>query len=128
MRRPRQFPVPAQDTGYKCARHRELPGPNRLAERSAGRVETAMLRIEVDVFSGRPNPVVTLSGREADEALERLAPAERIKRGGLRRVPESMLGYRGLIIEHDTDRGRPPRLRYLPRGPIGAQVSPKWGK
>jgi hypothetical protein len=82
-----------------------------------------MLRIEVDVFSGRPNPVITLSGREASEALERLAPVERIKRGGLRPVPDGMLGYRGLIIEQDIDRELPPRFMYLHGDLIGPKLS-----
>lgn len=61
------------------------------------------LRITIDVFSGRPNPVVTLQGLEAGEALQRLRPARKLKRGERLPLPESLLGYRGLIVEQ-TDR------------------------
>ena len=42
------------------------------------------VRITIDIFSGRPNPVVDLTGKQAQAALERLKPAEGIaadKRG-----------------------------------------------
>ena len=32
------------------------------------------LRITIDVFSGRPNPVVEISGRQAKEVLEPIEP------------------------------------------------------
>lgn len=56
------------------------------------------LRITIDVFSGRPNPVLALEGVEEDEALSRLRPEEALE---AEQVPpvESRLGYRGLIIE-----------------------------
>jgi len=61
------------------------------------------LRITFDVFSGRPNPSVVVEGVEEQEVLARLAPARR--RGGRPRpVPESTLGYRGLIIERIEER------------------------
>ncbi|HEX3147310.1 MAG TPA: hypothetical protein VHR66_04460 [Gemmataceae bacterium] len=52
------------------------------------------LRITVDVFSGRPNPVIELDGRETDEALARLRTADEASP-----PVESRLGYRGLIVE-----------------------------
>jgi hypothetical protein len=39
------------------------------------------VRIEIDIFSGRPNPVIELKGKEAREALERLQPVRRLERG-----------------------------------------------
>jgi hypothetical protein len=57
------------------------------------------LRITIDIFSGRPNPVVELKGKDAQRALERLRPVGRLEKEekGLPREPT--LGYRGLIIE-----------------------------
>jgi hypothetical protein len=57
------------------------------------------LKITIDIFSGRPNPIVELKGRDARQALERLRPVRRLEKGekGLPREPT--LGYRGLIIE-----------------------------
>ncbi|HTE53011.1 MAG TPA: hypothetical protein VK698_19295 [Kofleriaceae bacterium] len=69
------------------------------------------LRITFDVFSGRPNPVVVVTGAEEKDLLRRLAPARgRARRGQVRDFPESTLGYRGLIIERiesDTRRQGP---------------------
>ncbi len=56
------------------------------------------LKITIDIFSGRPNPIIELDGKEAADALDRLTPARKLKRSemGLR---ASTLGYRGLIVE-----------------------------
>jgi hypothetical protein len=67
------------------------------------------VRITVDIFSGRPNPSVELKGREAANALERLAPARALSRREAR-MPESTLGYRGLVVELVGE-----RTRKLPR-------------
>ncbi len=58
-----------------------------------------MLRITIDVFSGRPNPVLELTGKEAAEALSRLQPVRKLKKTepGLPVYPT--LGYHGLIVE-----------------------------
>jgi hypothetical protein len=69
------------------------------------------LRITVDVFSGRPNPVVVLEGTEAEEALERLRPARKLDPEAPGHPPEFILGYRGLVVEQ-TDKQR---VRGLPR-------------
>ncbi len=57
------------------------------------------LRIAIDIFSGRPNPVLELSGKESTEALERLRPARPMTRPEAAAPLESALGYRGLLIE-----------------------------
>ena len=57
------------------------------------------LRITIDVFSGRPNPVLTLEGPEEREALERLRPGEKLPARKVPPMPESVLGYRGMIVE-----------------------------
>ncbi len=55
------------------------------------------LFLEVDVFSGRPNPIVELEDDEARDILERFRPQER-----LAPVPDltppSFLGYRGIVV------------------------------
>jgi hypothetical protein len=70
------------------------------------------LRITIDIFSGRPNPVIELRGRNAAPVLERLMPG-RALRAREARVPQSTLGYRGLIVEQVGRRARklPPSFR-----------------
>jgi hypothetical protein len=51
-------------------------------------------RITVDVFSGRPNPVITLDGREAQDVLERLGPEKRLARRDAVPPPDSVLHFR----------------------------------
>ncbi len=38
------------------------------------------LRITIDIFSGRENPVIELEGEEAEEALRRLEPIATLKK------------------------------------------------
>jgi hypothetical protein len=73
------------------------------------------LRIEVDVFSGRPNPVITLDDAAAVDVLERLRPADRLGRAESAPPPESILGYRGLVVEQvgDLAQGLPERFRVV---------------
>ena len=86
------------------------------------------LRITLDAYSGRPNPTVTIAGDDADELLERLQPAKRQSPRQMPEVPQSILGYRGLLFEQVGEpRGRlperfrlagglltGPKLRHLP--------------
>lgn len=68
------------------------------------------LRVVVDVFSGRPNPVLVLQGREEREVLARLRPMRRP--GAVPPRPQSFLGYRGLDFELTGGRRRlPPTFR-----------------
>lgn len=62
------------------------------------------LRITIDIFSGRPNPVIELSGNEAWEALSRLQPARALEAGEPMFPEEPTLGYRGLIVEQVDER------------------------
>jgi len=61
------------------------------------------LRITIDIFSGRPNPTLELTGNQAREVLERLRPVRRLEKGEKGLPPEPTLGYRGLVIEQ-TDK------------------------
>jgi hypothetical protein len=71
------------------------------------------LRVTIDIFSGRPNPVFELEGAAAREAIRRLAPAARLRSDDAGMPPEPTLGYRGLIVEQvsDPDRSLPTTLR-----------------
>lgn len=68
------------------------------------------LKITVDIFSGRANPTLQLRGKEVAEALTRLRPVRKLKKGEMRLPPASTLGYRGLLIEQV---GKP--VKGLPR-------------
>jgi hypothetical protein len=69
-----------------------------------------VLRVTIDIFSGRENPVIELKGKEAQEAIERLQPVRGMKREERRLPPVPTLGYRGLVIEQI---GKP--VRRLPK-------------
>ncbi|HEY9247018.1 MAG TPA: hypothetical protein VIO11_09250 [Candidatus Methanoperedens sp.] len=76
------------------------------------------LKITIDIFSGRENPVIELEGKEAEEALIRLEPAAGLKDSEI--IPlQSILGYRGLIIEQeDATSKKLPRLFRLADGKL----------
>ncbi|PYS31355.1 MAG: hypothetical protein DMF75_14700 [Acidobacteria bacterium] len=57
------------------------------------------IRITIDIFSGRENPVVELSAKESQDVLERLKPAEPLVQDEAEKSATPILGYRGLIIE-----------------------------
>lgn len=63
------------------------------------------LRVTIDVFSGRPNPVVTITGHEEKELLARLATAKGRTGRKAPKLPPATLGYRGLIVEHVDEPG-----------------------
>jgi hypothetical protein len=77
------------------------------------------LRITIDIFSGRPNPVIDVTGREARKILERVKPLERLRPGDMG-APELVLGYRGLIIEQvgATRRSGLPKIFRVAAGSI----------
>jgi len=54
------------------------------------------LRITIDLFSGRPNPILELSGKSARAVLAQLKPAQK---RAIRLPLVPTLGYRGLLIE-----------------------------
>jgi len=68
------------------------------------------MRVTIDMFSGRPNPVFELRGKAATEVLAGLRPAGGRRREKVAPLPASTLGYRGMVIEQ---LGRP--VRGLPR-------------
>jgi len=75
------------------------------------------LKVTVDVFSGRPNPVVVLEGREEQEVLARLRPGK--GKAPVPALPQSFLGYRGLRFEATGGRRRVlPSTFHLWRGSL----------
>jgi hypothetical protein len=56
----------------------------------------ARVEVELDIFSGAPNPRWVLSSAEAYIFVKRLAALTRIS---ARKPPGAALGYRGLIIQ-----------------------------
>jgi hypothetical protein len=82
-----------------CERADADGGPARVRQRRAPMTAVA---VEVDIFSGRPNPSWTLSEAEASvfasrrSALQQTAPAPR----------SGALGYRGLVVELLDEPGR----------------------
>jgi hypothetical protein len=73
------------------------------------------LRITVDLFSGRPNRVILLDDNAALEVLERLQPTARLKGDEAEEPPESILGYRGVLVEQvgEQMKGLPQRFRVV---------------
>jgi hypothetical protein len=57
------------------------------------------LRITIDIFSGRENPVVEFTGKKLEEILERLSLTKKVETKSLGLPPIPTLGYRGLIVE-----------------------------
>lgn len=74
------------------------------------------LRVTVDVFSGRPNPVLVLEGREERELLARLRPGR--SKAAAPAAPQSFLGYRGLQFELTGGRRRLPETFRLWHGTL----------
>ncbi|MEP7057167.1 MAG: hypothetical protein ABI809_05285, partial [Caldimonas sp.] len=69
------------------------------------------LRLTLDIFSGRPNPVVVIDGPEERELLRRLGVGPGQKRPSAKKsagTPE-VLGYRGVVIESLQRSGKPGR-------------------
>src|SRR5215510_10870124 len=57
------------------------------------------VKITIDMFSGRPNPVVELDAKEAKDVLERLKPTTALSGDEAEKAATPILGYRGLIVE-----------------------------
>jgi hypothetical protein len=80
------------------------------------------LRITIDLFSGRPNPVIILDDNAAAELVERLRPVGRLKGADAEAPPESILGYRGVVIEQtggEPVKNLPDRFRVVDGKLIG---------
>lgn len=69
--------------------------------------------VELDVYSGRPNPVWTLSPADSRELAERLDGLSELSGAEL---PEPTLGYRGFWIRNPGGDGGVPERVYVSRG------------
>lgn len=80
------------------------------------------VRIVVDVFSGRQNPVIELRGKEAEELLARSKPTTRRATAAAAPTEVPALGYRGLIVEQVGKRkpGLPRSFRFA-AGLVGVE-------
>ncbi|HEU5111446.1 MAG TPA: hypothetical protein VFT95_23130 [Micromonosporaceae bacterium] len=83
------------------------------------------VKVTLDIFSGRPNPIVVLRDAQARELLERLGPQRRLEQGEPGLPPEPPLGYRGLVIEQTDATGGdlPGRFRVIGADVFGAGLS-----
>jgi hypothetical protein len=83
------------------------------------------LRITIDIFSGRRNPVLEFSGKEASAILERLRPIRRLGKAEAALPFESILGYRGLVVEQTgaPARGLPKIFRVVDGDLFGPRLA-----
>jgi len=81
------------------------------------------LRVTIDIFSGRPNPVIELSAKESREALGLLTSLRRIENGEPSLPPAPTLGYRGVVVEQvgTVPRGLPRTFRVAHDTVVGGQ-------
>lgn len=71
-----------------------------------------MLQVELDIFSGRPNPQWVLSGKEEKELLDRIAAEPKLMLPA--EATNGRLGYRGYIVSpvtEDPDKRLPSSFR-----------------
>lgn len=59
------------------------------------------MRVELDIFSGRPNPAWDLTAEESSECLKRLRDLPQIDSGDV----QQGLGYRGIIVTSGDSQG-----------------------
>jgi hypothetical protein len=68
------------------------------AQGSARAQDAEVVTVVVDIFSGRPNPVIELSAAELADLIERAKPACEKVRDEPAEYPGHRLGYRGLLV------------------------------
>jgi hypothetical protein len=61
-----------------------------------------VVRVELDVFSGEPNPSWTLTNQEREELVSKLSDLETTS-SSERRQSDSSLGYRGFLLSSGTE-------------------------
>ncbi len=83
------------------------------------------LRITIDIFSGRENPVIEFTGKKLKDLSERLSPVSKIETRQLGIPLEPTLGYRGLIVEQVGRplKGLPAIFRFASGTIIGREIS-----
>lgn len=83
------------------------------------------IKLTLDIYSGRENPTITLKGKEANDLMKRLQPAEAITRGQPKGLPTPTLGYRGIIVEQTgkAAAGLPRAFRQIGGDVIGDKLA-----
>ncbi len=75
------------------------------------------IKMTLDIFSGRPNPTLEVSGREAQKILDQLSLKSAFRKTTDNHPDEPVnLGYRGIILEQQGkgDSDYPPYIRITP--------------
>lgn len=75
---------------------------------SSAQTATETWQVEIDIYSGRPNPVLTLTANELADVKNRLAAAAPVPAADANAasIRPSRLGYRGLIIRGKSGDGK----------------------
>lgn len=73
------------------------------------------MTVELDAFSGRPNPVWTLTAADAGELAALLRDLPEASDASL---PEPTLGYRGFRVRNPGGEGGVPERLYVSRGGV----------
>jgi len=84
------------------------------------------IKLTVDIFSGRPNPTITLEGAQAKKIMADLKPTEKFQVNSDATTPEpNQLGYRGVVIEQldEVATDMPSIIRVTPDRLYGADSS-----
>ncbi|MBD1874380.1 hypothetical protein H6F75_12880 [Nodosilinea sp. FACHB-131] len=76
---------------------------NLLMPLAAVTMCSAPVAVELDVFSGRPNPVWNLSEAQCAEVEQHIDQLPEVADESLQSLPA--LGYRGLIIHYENQQG-----------------------
>ncbi len=82
------------------------------------------VKMTLDIFSGRPNPTIEVSGAEAKKILKQLEVQSAFRKNTKATAPEPVnLGFRGIILEqsgNDMDDDFPAYMRITPDRVYGA--------
>jgi hypothetical protein len=89
-----------------------MPTGNMATNATKGAIKSMPPEVELDIFSGMPNPTWTLSSAEAESFLNQLAALPRTSATRLR----GNLGYRGFIV-HVTN-GSDTQLIHIQTGVV----------
>lgn len=81
------------------------------------------MRVELDEFSGVPNPEVDLLSHEAREFRNKLRTLPRREQAG---SPKQGLGYRGLVVKNTGDEHEGYDQMVVTNGWVGARSGSEW--
>jgi hypothetical protein len=78
-----------------------------------------VLKVTLDVFSGRPNPTWTLTKEQTPLVLNNVSHIKTTT-DDLQNYPEKILGYRGFIVDEKTNKDLTSKKFEIYNGTIGA--------